>query len=97
MMAIFSKTFFFQALLVFGAMLHPLTPSAQGGPPNQGQVVFSDSFESGTGNWTEDWQNDWFSSTQRASDGSTCDGCISNRPIRTKAQFKAAVRAELDL
>lgn len=35
-------------------------------------VVFSDSFEVGTWNglWVEDSQNDWFRSTQRATDGS---------------------------
>jgi len=32
--------------------------------------VFFDSFESGLGNWTQDSQNDWFRSTQRAIDGS---------------------------
>ncbi len=35
------------------------------------QVVFSDSFENGQWNglWVEDNQNDWFTSTQRATDG----------------------------
>ncbi|NQT41467.1 MAG: tandem-95 repeat protein [Planctomycetes bacterium] len=35
-------------------------------------VVFSDSFEAGqwNGQWAEDSQNDWFTSTQRATDGS---------------------------
>jgi len=32
--------------------------------------VFSDSFETGLGNWTQDSQNDWFRSSQRATDGS---------------------------
>jgi hypothetical protein len=32
-------------------------------------VVFSDSFESGLGSWSQDAQNDWFLSTQRAVDG----------------------------
>ncbi|MFC2160761.1 C45 family autoproteolytic acyltransferase/hydrolase [Acidobacteriota bacterium] len=32
-------------------------------------VVFSESFESGLENWRQDTQNDWFRSTQRATDG----------------------------
>ena len=40
-------------------------------PPPSGEIeVFSDSFESGLSNWTQDRQNDWFVSTQRAVDGS---------------------------
>ncbi len=34
------------------------------------QVVFADSFENGLGNWTQDSQNDWYSSTRRDADGS---------------------------
>ena len=50
-------------------------------------VVFADSFEAGggtgdwAGNWVEDAQNDWFRSTQRATDGSysaEVDGSASN-------------------
>ncbi len=31
--------------------------------------VFSESFENGLGDWTQDSQNDWFGSSQRAADG----------------------------
>ncbi|MDV6029899.1 MAG: hypothetical protein F9B45_07285 [Phycisphaera sp. RhM] len=36
------------------------------------EILFADSFENGQwdGNWAEDSQNDWFTSTQRATDGS---------------------------
>lgn len=33
-------------------------------------VVLDESFESGLGNWVQDSQNDWFRSSQRATDGS---------------------------
>ncbi len=51
-------------------------------------VLFADSFENGAWNglWTEDSQNDWFSSTQRASDGSysaEVDGGASNATLST--------------
>ena len=38
--------------------------------PSAEIVVFQDSFEDGFGNWAQDSQNDWFVSTQRATDGS---------------------------
>ena len=38
--------------------------------PSAEIVVFQDSFEDGFGNWVQDSQNDWFVSTQRATDGS---------------------------
>ncbi len=53
-------------------------------------VLFSDSFESGAnsndwaGAWVEDSQNDWFRSSQRASDGSVSaevDGLASNATL----------------
>jgi PKD repeat protein len=49
-------------------------------------VVFSDSFEAGewNGQWVEDRQNDWFRSTQRATDGShsaEVDGSASDATL----------------
>jgi PKD repeat protein len=38
--------------------------------PSAEIVVFQDSFEEWLGNWVQDSQNDWFVSTQRATDGS---------------------------
>ncbi len=49
-------------------------------------VLFSDSFESGqwSGQWVEDSQNDWFDSSQRATDGARSaevDGWASNAAL----------------
>ena len=49
-------------------------------------VLFSDSFENGQwdGNWGEDSQNDWFTSTQRSTDGSysaEVDGSANNATL----------------
>ncbi len=53
-------------------------------------VLFADSFESGggagdwAGNWVEDGQNDWFRSTQRATDGAysaEVDGSADNATL----------------
>ena len=54
------------------------------------EVLFTDSFESGSnsndwvGNWVEDSQNDWFRSTQRATEGvrsAEVDGWASNATL----------------
>ena len=51
-------------------------------------VLLADSFESGqwAGNWVEDSQNDWFTSSQRSTDGSSSaeiDGRASNATLTT--------------
>ena len=50
--------------------------------------LLADSFESGqwAGNWVEDSQNDWFTSSQRSTDGSSAaeiDGWASNATLTT--------------
>ena len=55
-----------------------------GPPPPPETVVWMDSFEGGLGNWTQDAQNDWFQSTQRAVDGiysAEVDGYASNAAL----------------
>ena len=62
-------------------------------------VVFFDSFENGLGNWSQDSQNDWFSSTQRAVDGirsAEVDGLATNAqlisvPIDLQGRNKAVI------
>ncbi len=61
--------------------------------------VFTDSFESGLGNWTQDSQKDWFRSNQRFVDGSYCaevDGLANNaqlisKPINLQARTNATI------
>ena len=45
-------------------------------------TLFADSFENGewNGKWVEDSQNDWFASTQRATDGNTRPRSTGGRP-----------------
>lgn len=71
-----------------GASVTPPEPEPEPDPePPSGEVtVFSDSFESGLGAWTQDSQNDWFQSSQRSTDGSRSaevDGRASNASIST--------------
>ena len=52
-------------------------------------VVFSDSFENGQwdGRWTEDSQNDWFTSTQRLTDGNysaEVDGSVNDAALTSQ-------------
>ncbi|PAY17842.1 hypothetical protein CKO51_19305 [Rhodopirellula sp. SM50] len=52
------------------------------------EVLLADSFEAGqwAGNWVEDSQNDWFTSSQRSTDGSSSaeiDGWASNATLTT--------------
>ncbi|TFH46314.1 MAG: PKD domain-containing protein [ANME-2 cluster archaeon] len=52
--------------------------------PSAEIVVFQDNFEGGFGNWMQDRQNDWFVSTQRATDGTNSaevDGRASNAKL----------------
>lgn len=80
-------------------------------------VVFEDSFENGTnsnewsGNWSEDSQNDWFRSTQRAwsgnrsaeVDGRASDAVLESRSIdlsefvTAELSFSAYIESGLDL
>jgi hypothetical protein len=76
--------FAFISIAIIAGALSAGAAMAQSGPPIGSTVVFTDSFESGTGNWSEDSQNDWFSSTQRAVDGSRSaevDGYASNAQL----------------
>lgn len=82
-------TSFLRGLLLGGlfaccSVLYAVSSSAQNGPPDTGVVIFSDSFETGIGNWSQDSQSDWFSSTQRAIDGSRSaevDGWATNAAL----------------
>ncbi len=63
-------------------------PDPEPEPPASEVMVFSDSFESGLGQWTQDSQRDWFQSGQRSTDGSRSaevDGRASNASLMTGA------------
>jgi outer membrane protein assembly factor BamB len=72
----------------FSSSGHLVAWSASGtiDPPPAERLLFADSFESGewNGSWVEDKQNDWFTSTQRATDGSysaEVDGRANNATL----------------
>lgn len=63
-------------------------------------TVFSDSFEGGLGKWTQDAQLDWFTSTQRATDGiysAEVDGLATNASITTKATIDLSGKSSATL
>jgi PKD repeat protein len=70
-------------------------------PPTGPEVVFSDSFESGAwaGLWAEDAQNDWVTSSQRATagsrsaevDGSATDAQLISIPIDLRGHSTATI------
>lgn len=63
-------------------------------------TVFSDSFEGGLGKWTQDAQLDWFTSTQRATNGiysAEVDGLASDASITTKATIDLSGRSSATL
>ena len=69
-----------------GASVTPPEPDPVPEPPSGEVTVFSDSFETGLGAWSQDSQNDWFQSSQRATLGSRSaevDGRASNASIST--------------
>jgi hypothetical protein len=81
------------------AILVTSTNSGNDPPPDNDPVpIFSDSFENGTWNglWVEDSQNDWFRSTQRATDGNysaEVDGSANDATLTTADAFDLSLFA----
>ena len=69
-------------------------------PPETEVIAFSDSFEDGLNQWTQDSQDDWDDSRQRATDGrrsaqvdgSANDAALMSGPIDLQEKTNAAIR-----